>query len=344
MRFIRKIMPLCAAALLSSCVSAPDESAPVWVTDIGDVYAEAEYVARLGEGADAQLAKADALKNISEYLDTKVRTEGVAVRTVSADASSNYVSSAVQTIRVQSDADLFCVEYEYYYDRKSKKHYCAAFISREKYWASVEPQIENKKYGFEKFYTAAEKMLMEAEPILARKYFMLAQNQGQKFEDAVVAARLIAGKKADVYAENEQKFFGIAKRIKDAEIATAIFMEVQGDFSGMIESKVKSLFENEKYSFTDNKKNCSHIMTVSIDRNTIISDKGTEDEVISVAPSVTLTLTNPYEKQNLFSFSRKAERGLAYTQNAAIRRGYVNLCEILETDLLKNFQAKMLEY
>ena len=84
-------------------------------------------------------------------------------------------------------------------------------------------------------------------------------------------------------------------------------------------------------------------MTIEIEPNKDVSHPGTDDEITSVVPSMTLTLTNPYMKQNLFSFTRKADKGIAYTQEKAMDRGYNNLCTALECDLLSAFQEKMLE-
>ena len=337
---IKRLSPLFIALILTNSVFAKQTPPPQWVMDIHSVYNDTEYVAELGEGTDEDSAKSDALDRIASYLQTKVNSHGVSVTSVD---GSNYSMNAIKKVTVESSAELFCVEYETFYYKKKKKHYCAAYINREKYWRQMQPKIELKKHGFKKFYDEAEKMNRESEPILARKYFMLSKNNGIDFLNELSMARLIALDFANVYANDEKKVAEIEKNIKDAENAIAIFMEIHGDHANKIESEVKSLFESEKYSFTSNRKNCSHVMTIKIDPHKTVNNPGTDDEITSVVPSITLTLTNPYMKQNLFSFTRKADRGIAYTQDKAIERGYNNLCTALECDLITAFQEKMLE-
>ena len=337
---IKRIAALFLALILTQFAFAKQEPLPQWIMDIHTIYNDAEYVAECGEGANEEIAKSDALSRIASYLQTTVNSQGVSVTSVNGSA---YSMNAIKKVTVESSADLFGVEYETFYYKKKKKYYCAAYINREKYWQQIQPKIELKKHGFRKFYDEAEKMNRESEPILARKYFILSKKAGEDFLNELSISRLIAREFTNIYSHDEKKVAEIEKNIKDAENSIAIFIEIRGDYANKIQSNVQSLFESEKYSFTGNKKNCSHIMTIEIEPNKDVSHPGTDDEITSVVPSMTLTLTNPYMKQNLFSFTRKADKGIAYTQEKAMDRGYNNLCTALECDLLSAFQEKMLE-
>lgn len=336
---IKRIVPLFLAAVLTSFIFAKQTPPPLWVMDIHAVYDDADYVAELGEGTSEEGAKNDAVSRIASYLQTTVNSQGVSVTSVNGSA---YSMNAIKKVTVESSANLFGVEYETFCYKKNKKYYCAAYINREKYWQQVQPNIELKKHGFKKLYDEAEKMNRESEPILARKYFMLSKKAGEDFLTELSVSRLIARELANIYENDEKNVAEIEKNIRDAENAIAIFMEIRGDYANKVQARVQSLFEGEKYSFTGNRKNCSHIMTIEIEPNKTVNNPGTDDEITSVVPSLTLTLTNPYVKQNLFSFTRKADKGIAYTQEKALERGYNNLCSALESDLLSAFQEKVM--
>ncbi len=337
---IKRIVSLFLVAALANFIFAKQTPLPLWVADIHAVYDDAEYVAELGEGTSEEGAKNDAVSHIASYLQTTVNSQGVSVTSVNGSA---YSMNAIKKVTVESSAELFGVEYETFCFKKNKKYYCAAYINREKYWRQVQPTVELKKHSFKKLYDEAEKMNRESEPILARKYFMLSKKAGEDFLNELAMTRLIARELTNIYANDEKNVAEIEKNIRDAENAIAIFVEIRGDYANKVQARVQSLFESAKYSFTGNRKNCSHIMTIEIEPNKTVNNPGTDDEMTSVVPSLTLTLTNPYVKQNLFSFTRKANKGIAYTQEKALERGYNNLCAALENDLLSAFQEKMME-
>jgi len=146
MSFVKKIsfvIFLFPIFFVISCATTPVQQVPSWLTtDVKFVYNENEYLSAMGDGNSEDLAKFDALNKLSQYFETKVRSEGTALRTTK---DSSFSSASVQTISVRSNADLFCVEYDKYFDKKQKKYYCVAFINRLKEGSKKQKRTTKKK-------------------------------------------------------------------------------------------------------------------------------------------------------------------------------------------------------
>jgi len=146
--------------LIVSCASTlvqeiSTHQTPDWITkDIPLVYNKNEYITAKGEGSTADFSKYDALNNLSQYFDTRFHSEGMAFRTVTKDSFS---ASAEQKLSIISDANLFFVRYEQYYDEVKSRHYSLAYINKAEAFNIISQKISSNERIFSQKTKLAKK-------------------------------------------------------------------------------------------------------------------------------------------------------------------------------------------
>lgn len=233
---LRKTLPAAiplALLLLASCRSVPKaeqqaaapqtpvQQAPLWLTaDIGAVYNSKDYLAALGEGTAAAVAQHDALNKLSQYFETTVHAEGVARR---ATLNAAFSSSSEQTISVTSNADLFCVEYDHYYNELQNRYYTVAFIHREKAFNFVKPKLEIARTQFPPAYQNAVESDSLLDAIIGIKR---AQSLLHDFYEVYDFARAILPEKAKVYEAVDSLASESALKLKS--LAASVLIKIEG--------------------------------------------------------------------------------------------------------------------
>lgn len=126
---------------------------PEWVQSYRTVFPDSEYLAQRGSGDTAEKSKTDATAALSRYFKTSVNAN----LSVTAANSTEEKTLVVDDVNVQSEVELFALEYtEPFYYKAEKKWYCVVYMNRNDAWQQYKPQIEIKKNSFNGLYKNLE--------------------------------------------------------------------------------------------------------------------------------------------------------------------------------------------
>ena len=309
-----------------NCAAAPSKKAPAWLTDDPHlIYSENEYLTAIGEGNSDSLARDDALNKLSQYFDTKVHSEGLAIR---ATNDSSFSSSSLQTVSVESEADLFCVNFtDSFFDKKNAKYFILAYI--------------NKKEAAEIYRSKIEALLSS-----------ITQNQKNARNEREVFFKALLLRKSAEFCESAEKYIQYetalihddVEKYKPALVdMTKIFSELdslkpQLTFSITMNQKEKRF--NPVFSTLAEaleKQGFSYSVNDSMYR--IIADISCEEEVYEtgpfVRPSLDVLIVNK-NGEGLYTYSKAYGRTGAKTMEQAYTRSVSKITK----DLAENFMTE----
>ena len=131
---------------------------PEWVQNYRSVFPNSEYLAQRGSGDSAEKARTDATAALSRYFKTSVNANlSTTMTSVTVASSAEEKTLVVDDVNVQSQVELFVLEYtEPFYYKAEKKWYCVVFMNRNDAWQQYKPQIEIKKNSFCGLYANLE--------------------------------------------------------------------------------------------------------------------------------------------------------------------------------------------
>ncbi|MBQ6057037.1 MAG: LPP20 family lipoprotein [Treponema sp.] len=200
MNIIKKVKKLnsiflFSLVLLAGCASTSGSgSIPDWMTDYRSAYPDTHYIAQRGRADSEQTAKTEAVAQIARYFQTSVNANlKTSIQSVTSGDSVSETTSVVNDVDVQSQVDLFAVEYtEPYYFNKEKKWYCVAYIERDKAWNQYQPTVENAKT---EFYSMKKNADTESDPLTKCSLYGKTWNSGKVFLEKLEYARILNSQK-----------------------------------------------------------------------------------------------------------------------------------------------------
>lgn len=322
--FIFIIFPLLVVSCASTSVKeSSTQKAPDWLTsDVNSVYNENEHIAAVGEGYSTDLARNDALNKLSMYFETTVRSEGVAKRVT---VNSSFSSSSEQTISVTSNMKLFGVKFtEAFYLKKEKKYYCVAYIDRKDAWARYESEIKNARDIFISYY---ENAVHEVEPINKIKLLGDAQKTGEDFREKLVFANILSKDLTQkTYGKDEQLLSSIPSMIKKEQVSNPVYISVDDDNAGAIESAIRKIFSNLGFVVSGSVTNASYTAKAEVNYN-----KASGTTRIVLNPYITLSLKG--KNGSVYAFSAESEKVVAPNEQTAKEIAAQDITEIIQQKL-----------
>ncbi len=326
MQFLKKISAVISIIFpffVISCASTPVQQAPAWITtDVRFVYNESEYLATVGDGNSEDLAKYDALNKLSQYFETKVRSEGVALRTTT---DSSFSSSSVQTISVKSNADLFCVEYDKYYDKKQNKYYCAAFINRAKAWERYEPKVAQAQKKFMAEYNAAFGEMEELKKVIRIKRCF---SPAQEYLVQLDYAHSLYPSGAASYEKDRDTIAGLDEELFSTRESITMGIEVVGDKDGKIKGTLTQIIGNNQGFRLVSGKSGDYFVRAVVEKNDI---KHPEDyDAITAEPRLSVEILKGAEC--IFPYNKGLKKITAFNPEVIDKKVYGGFVELLERD------------
>lgn len=319
---------LIESCALSSMHKTSVRQTPDWISKgVSFVYNENEYLSALGEGNTEDLAKYDALNILSQYFKTNVQSEGTAFRTVT---KNSFSASAEQKVSVKSEADLFCVEYEEYYDKIQNKYYSVAYINRAEAF-----NIISKKISFYEQDFSQKSKLLKTENEDFRKIMILsdALSNENEIKTLYEYSLLIDSQKAKKFDDFLSQIIKTKNTLYELKQKNPVSVFSNGDYAEQIKSIISEILTENGFVLS---KNAAYKITSN--SSFIITEQIAEqNEIFLCKPMVSVMVEG--KSGTISSCVLSSEKISSYNKQTLIRMALSEteklLHERLFQDLLK---------
>lgn len=322
--------------LLVSCSFAfpkAKRTAPEWVVNFKSVYPSSKYIGYVSSARTEDEAKEKSLGLISNYFNTSIqsvsRSNSVLIETGLDGNSSWYKKNTMnRTITVKSDANLFGVEYSFYFSEGENLHYCAAFIDRTICAQLILQRMEKTKKNFTDFYMLGQRS-ENNDCMTAMRYYAKASSFASDYLSLAEYISLIAPE-MKISKDDVEKMAGVSSRISQLAQSSSISVYATGDSNAVLKTTVENLFLNEGFVLKDFGETTGYLMRIEIERN-IVAD----GEVFITTPRMTVVISNA--DGNVFSYRKTFERFKAFKESTLHKHIETKLSDELKKSLIKEF-------
>lgn len=291
---------------------------PQWIQNYRTVYPNSEYLAQRGSGDTAEKARTDATAALSRYFKTSVNANlSTTMTSVIAANSAEEKTLVVDDVNVQSEVELFALEYtEPFYYKAEKKWYCVVYMNRNDAWQQYKPQIEIKKNSFNGLYKN-----LENEPDCFSKARMCGKvwRSATELLEKLEYGRIINPKEEAAYQDERDKISKVPVIFLESRQNCSIYIQTQNDYDRLAESAVSSAFKDCGLKVSKNIEQANYIAEVLIELNVSGS------EPVSVKPGLEVKIQNK-EKKTVYSCEiQAAEKSVAYSLENAQKKAFPKL-------------------
>jgi len=310
------IFMLCLSALAFS-KSVP---VPEWVLDKNSVFPSETYISALGEGDSKDRAISEANAGMARYFKTEIQANTKASTHALSDGNNTTFEKKLDTqIEVSSSVTLSGLEYTTpFYDKKSKKWYCVAFLEREKSWIQFLPAIEKQKADFYAFFFQAEK---ESESVLKYALYKKAKISGENFLTALEYGRIINPKKEESFASDRKCVNKISCLIEEQKNTFTVFLEISGDYGNFIKSAVSDTLSQNGFNISKTENEANYRAEIIVENN----ESG--ENPIAILPSIDFKIIGKSGKTVLAQQVQAEKKSLGYRLESAQKKAYPVLAE-----------------
>lgn len=330
---MKKALFILKIFLLASLAFAKPK-APEWMADVNSVYPQNEYIAMMGTGDTAENAKSEAIGAISKYFSSKVKVDTQASKNYSEKNGEIQSSSTLNnSVQIQSEMDLFGVEYANpYFVKKEKKWYTVAYINRKNAWNQFKPELDIQKNEFNRLYRKASK---EEDSFLKLRTLKKVRSSADILLRKLEYARLINAAGELAYDAERDSIAELEGMESDAKSNCSTFMAVNGaDYKKSVETTVASVFSSNGFNVSKSKGQANYVAEINIDNNENGSDP------ISIKPSINIKVQNRSGK-TVFSYDvTSEEKALGYTLDSAQKKVFPQLCSKIQAALSEELNAE----
>ena len=305
---------------------------PEWVQNYRTVFPNSEYLAQRGIGDSAEKARTDATAALSRYFKTSVNANlSTTMTSVTAANSAEEKTLVVDDVNVQSEVELFALEYtEPFYYKAEKKWYCVVYMNRNDAWQQYKPQIEIKKNSFNGLYSN-----LEAE----KDYFEKAKMCGKVWQSATELlekleyGRIINPIEEASYQGERDKISKVPVIFEESKQNCSIYIQTQNDYNRLAESAVSSALADCGLNVSKNIEQSNYIAEVLIELN------ASGSEPVSVKPGLELKIQNKEEKTVYSCEVQAVEKSVAYTLENAQKKAFPKLAKEIEEAVKKDLSG-----
>lgn len=239
----------------SSSNQKSNSAVPAWVLNVKSVYDDAHYIAQSASATLKETARDKALSLVVEYFKSQVTVLNVSSSVLTEKKLGNdalYTSDRVfgENVNVESDVELYGIEYAYYFSEKENLNYCVAYMNRENTWKMIEGDLEILlKTARENFNNAKN-----ASDVFT-KIRLYAKNKPvlEEFQEKYYFARVVDYKKTEKYKEIEDIKFESEKQILALRDKGAISIVNKTAAAKKVEKKLREVLEAEGFTVTSEK-------------------------------------------------------------------------------------------
>ncbi len=305
---------------------------PSWVFDVHSVYNEQRYFSQIASSKISQDdAKHEALNLIAQFFSTKVNSQAAQVKTLNIDAEGNTQKNvaAVTAMTVTSDVQLYCVEYEFFHDKKNNEWYCVAFIERDKAWNFFLPKMDREKTLFEEYYKLGQQDQISSS-LLAIRDYKQAQNHLEQLQIYMDYAGTLKPENLGYYDSTFMQGRRLNTMITQLKRNSKFFISVENDLDNSISIAIKNIISAEGFAIHEKVAECPYKILVKIQMNEF-----SQSEIVVAEPTLDLVMEDA-KKSVLFTYSDSVPKLKAYSKNVIDSKTKKHFTDNLEKTLVKN--------
>ncbi len=287
------------------------------------------YIAQRGFGESEQIAKQNALAEISKFFQMSISVEASEKTKVTDVTDAGSQSELSENIFVNSQTELFAVHYtKAKYIKKQKLYELTAFIDRTEAWQIYEQKLESAVKPFEKLYQYAES---QNENILKITGFSKAlENANQnELEKKLDFAVILYPDSYDLYETARNHLSEIEPLIKKLCKRTFVNVVCEDDFEGRVQKSAEETFSKIGIGTS---KNAEYETVVKVLENESKLPAG-----FFFTPSFSVEIAK--NGNVLFSSSGQLKKAGAKDETIAKQRAYSALANAVAEILEKEFMA-----
>lgn len=250
---------------------------------------------------------------------------------VTAANSAEEKTLVVDDVNVQSQVELFALEYtEPFYYKAEKKWYCVVYMNRNDAWKQYKPQIEIKKNSFNGLYKN-----LENEPDYFSKSGMCGKvwRNATELLEKLEYGRIINPKEEAAYQDERDRISKVPVIFEESRQNCSIYIQTENDYNRLAESAVSSAFTDCGMKVVKNIEQANYIAEVLIELNVSGS------EPVSVKPGLEVKIQNKEEKTVYSCEVQTAEKSVAYTLENAQKKAFPRLAKETEEAVKKDLSG-----
>jgi hypothetical protein len=327
---LRGLSAVLAAALFSSCVSAPSQTEPPpWLLNTGAVYPYERFIAQQGRGATREEAERAALSMIAGYFQQEITNErSTRAAWVTAGDITEETRRTEESVIVRTQTTLIAARYaeDPWYDRAAGEYTTVAYIDRAEAWTAYEPQAKKPADALLLLYEAAG---ADAQPFVQALRYSAAQQYAGSAEFGAVrsfAQALNPAKAASLYRDADAALAALPEKIATARQNASVYVECPVDTDGMVYNAAVAAFGAAGFPIAGNRAAASAVCLIRVEEG-----KQTRESGVFYYPELSGTVNG--NAGSMFSFTARAERQAAQNPDMAKRRAYTALAAALKEAL-----------
>lgn len=334
----------CIAALLflfcifmdAGCASTRNKAAknqkraPLWTSyeTLGEVFSEDDFLARIGSGATETLARMNADSELSFYFSAKIESTVLASESYINQNDRTSVQRQLQkSSLLEGNSELAALRHtDFYFDEKHKSYTVCAYINRNEAWSLIEPKLSAVSDSVNSLYRESQK---QSEKFLKITQLNVALQKADEFYSLYFLAAGIVPQKAKEFSAAQRIIQRAQNERAKLKQESVIFVNVQGDDSGRIKTKITEILSKSGFAVTLSRNEPSPY-TTDIAVNTEISENG---EFFVSYPQISVSIKTA-DGKTLSSFAKQLEKVASYTKESCRGMALSRIENELEENLI----------
>ena len=292
---------------------------PKWFDNVEAIYPRETFLAVQGSGINQSAAQANALGQIAGFFKTQVTVQTNASTTMTQNEQETKSQRTLENnVSVYSNLTLNGIEYsDFYFDKKKKIYYVVGFLNRELASQKLEEELNSI---IDSYFTYKEFAQKATDPVLQKKYLNKAFAASENYLDASSQLLLLNPALKRTIRSNSEKMLQDPELLSLESSKIPIGLNADGDVENIISNSVISIFESKGFIVQPEKTNLPYILNISIATNEKI-----DDEIISIFPEISISLSTKDNSNCYFSFRDSWTKTAGFSMEQAKKKAYTKL-------------------
>lgn len=313
-------------------ISKSQKKIPLWTSyeTLNAVFPEDDFLARIGTGASENLAKLNADSELSFYFSAKIENAVL--------ASENYLNQNDKTsvqrqvsknILLEGNSELVALRHtDFYFDENRTSFTVCSYINRNEAWNLIEAKLQPLADFINSSYLESQK---QNENFLKIRELNSVLQKADEFYNLYFLAAGIVSQKAKEFSATQNIIQKAQTELAKLKQESVIFVNVQGDDSGRIKTKIAELLSKNGFSVTSSQ---SEKFSYLADA-TVNAEISKNDEFFVSYPQILFSVKT-LDSKTLLSFAKSYGKVASYTKDACSRMVLSKIENELEENVMLN--------
>ena len=326
---VAAVLAMSAAAFVS-CASS--SAAPDWYSNKDAAYPESKYISGLGSGSSVDAAKANAMAELSRYLQSSIQstltTEFVDIKT----GDSSMLTERVQEENfITSSLSMSGLKYTDPY-KKGSEYFVVAYIDRGSAWKQVDEKLKVAQSGFYSFMDKAD----GESPLRQYYWYKKAQDVSADYLGQLLIANFInSTMERQTYGEDHKLISSLPSLMADCIARSTLYLDLKNDSGNVITNELNAVFKKIGFTVSRQKSAAAYVVNAVVDLN-----EETQGDMFIAYPSLELTID--YDNDTFYAYSAKiSDKTVAYNHDRLVRDALKKLVAVIDSELADDFNAKV---